>query len=67
MFISMSEDKKQARAIKKHVDAIHLPIAEEEKQETDNRTFEEIVEEGAKYNPDDLPDMGALEALFQTL
>lgn len=62
MFVTMAETQKQARNIQKMVEKMKLPLADEEAELVDNRSFEEIVEQGARVDLSSQPSFEALEA-----
>lgn len=64
MFITQAESQKQAKQIQRLVEKMKLPLAGEEADLVDERSFEEIVEEGAKVDLSSQPSFEALEAAF---
>lgn len=67
MFATLAEDAKHAKAIEKVVKQIKLPLADEQADLIDDRSFEEIVEQGARVDLSSQPSFEALEVAFQNM
>lgn len=60
MFTVAARDKKQAKSIEKAVKNMRIPLGDEESDIIDNRSFADIVEQGAKIDLSDQPSFEAL-------
>lgn len=60
MFVGLAKSPQQAKALSKSVDKMRLPLADEINELLDDRTIEEIHEQGARVNLDSQPSFESL-------